>query len=172
MKKPSDKNKKILIVSLLGGVCIVLIISILTHFKTPAVKETTIVPPSSSSSSEVSTSFNISSQEEEKAVSAQPKQQSSATVSASSTTPTNQPVQNLQSKVSKPKQPTESEIKNPSKKPSNTSSVASKAEQGGETKNGQVYLPGFGWVDNNGGGGEGTTVSDMYENGNKIADMN
>lgn len=43
-------------------------------------------------------------------------------------------------------------------------------EQGGETKNGQVYLPGFGWVKDT--GGSGTAANDMYENGNKIADMN
>lgn len=170
MKKLSDKNTKILIVSLLGGVCIVLIISILTHFKTTAEQEA-IVSSSSFSSSEVSTSFNISSQEEEKAVSAQPKQQSSSAVSSPSTVPTDQPVQNLQSKVSKPKQPTESEIKNPSKKPSGTNSTVSKVEQGGETKNGQVYLPGFGWVNDT--GGSGTTVGNEGDEltGNKVGSM-
>lgn len=44
--------------------------------------------------------------------------------------------------------------------------------QGGDKKDGQIYLPGFGWVKDEGGGGEGTVAEDMYENGNKIGDMN
>ena len=43
--------------------------------------------------------------------------------------------------------------------------------QAGDTKNGQIYIPGFGWVQNNGGGGSGTVAEDMYENGNKIGIM-
>ena len=50
--------------------------------------------------------------------------------------------------------------------------VSSTEPQGGDTSNGQIYLPGFGWVDDEGGGGEGTKADDMYENGNKIGDMN
>ena len=30
------------------------------------------------------------------------------------------------------------------------------SSQGGDTKNGKIYVPGFGWID--GGGGQGTTV--------------
>lgn len=43
--------------------------------------------------------------------------------------------------------------------------------QAGDTKDGQIYVPGFGWVENHGGGGSGTTAEDMYENGNKIGSM-
>ena len=35
---------------------------------------------------------------------------------------------------------------------------------------GQVYVPGFGYVDNS-GGNDGGTLDDMYENGNKIGIM-
>ena len=41
----------------------------------------------------------------------------------------------------------------------------------GYVVNGQIYIPGFGWVQNNGGGGSGTVAEDMYENGNKIGIM-
>lgn len=43
--------------------------------------------------------------------------------------------------------------------------------QAGDTQNGQIYIPGFGWTENHGGGGSGTTADDMYENGNKIGIM-
>lgn len=43
--------------------------------------------------------------------------------------------------------------------------------QGGSQKDGKIYVPGFGWIEDNGGGGSGTTADDMYENGNKIGDM-
>lgn len=38
----------------------------------------------------------------------------------------------------------------------------------GDTKDGMIYINGFGWVSNDGGGGIGEPASDMYENGNKI----
>lgn len=43
--------------------------------------------------------------------------------------------------------------------------------QGGDTQNGQIYVPGFGWIDDI-GEGQGSTAEDMYENGNKIGIMN
>jgi len=42
--------------------------------------------------------------------------------------------------------------------------------QGGDTKDGLIYVPGFGWIPDI-GEGEGIAVEDMYENGNKIGDM-
>lgn len=41
---------------------------------------------------------------------------------------------------------------------------------GSTNSEGQVYVPGFGYVDN-GGANEGGTLDDMYENGNKIGSM-
>ncbi len=34
-----------------------------------------------------------------------------------------------------------------------------------------MWIPGFGWIDDNGGGNVGTVAEDMYENGNKIGIM-
>ena len=42
---------------------------------------------------------------------------------------------------------------------------------GGDTKQGQIFIPGFGWVKDEGGGAQGTTAEDMFENGNKIGNM-
>ena len=41
----------------------------------------------------------------------------------------------------------------------------------GSTKDGMIYIDGFGWITNQGGGGSGTTAGDMYENGNKVGIM-
>jgi hypothetical protein len=41
------------------------------------------------------------------------------------------------------------------KKPNTTQSGE---PQGGEKKDGKVYLPGFGWIEDHGGGGEGKVV--------------
>lgn len=35
----------------------------------------------------------------------------------------------------------------------------------------QIYVPGFGWVDDGGGGGTAIPADDMYENGNKVGIM-
>lgn len=40
--------------------------------------------------------------------------------------------------------------------------------QHGETKDGKIYINGFGWIDDNGGKTYGETAADMYQNGNKI----
>ncbi|MBR4060112.1 MAG: hypothetical protein IKK03_09775 [Lachnospiraceae bacterium] len=41
----------------------------------------------------------------------------------------------------------------------------------GTTKDGLIYIDGFGWIPNKGGGGSGSTAEDMYENGNKVGAM-
>ena len=38
----------------------------------------------------------------------------------------------------------------------------------GETKDGKIYINGFGWVKNESGEVHGETAADMYQNGNKI----
>ena len=38
----------------------------------------------------------------------------------------------------------------------------------GQKKDGKIYINGFGWIKDEGGGGEGVTDNEMYQNGNKI----
>lgn len=38
----------------------------------------------------------------------------------------------------------------------------------GQRKDGKIFINGFGWVEDHGGGGRGEYAPDMYENGNKI----
>lgn len=61
----------------------------------------------------------------------------------------------------------------PEYEPSQTTVTAapeSKADtpQHGETKDGKIYINGFGWVKDEGGGGTGYVDTEMYQNGNKI----
>lgn len=103
---------------------------------------------------------------------------------------TDQTEQSIQPEVTKPAEPEEAVKTDPTKKPDGTIvetpaateeyervNTPSEAEpipeqpQAGDTENGKIYIPGFGWVENNGGGGSGTTAEDMYENGNKIGVM-
>lgn len=97
--------------------------------------------------------------------------------------------QTIQGDVEKPKDPTKEQLTDPTQKP-NGEKVETQPEpvdhnkvekptetpksndepQGGDTNNGKIYVPGFGWIEDV-GEGEGTVAEDMYENGNKIGNM-
>lgn len=55
--------------------------------------------------------------------------------------------------------------------PEDTTTPENDAPSHGDTKDGMIYIDGFGWVPNEGGGGSGSTADDMYENGNKVGIM-
>ena len=103
---------------------------------------------------------------------------------------TDQAEQSIQPEPTKPETPNEEVLKDPTTKPDGTKVEGTpeavehehveKPEelpanpdepQAGDTSGGQIYIPGFGWVENHGGGGSGTVAEDMYENGNKIGIM-
>ena len=103
---------------------------------------------------------------------------------------TDQKAQAIQPSPEKPTAPPEEVLSDPTQKPDGEkvegTPVAEEHEavvppseppaqagepQPGDTKDGQIYIPGFGWVENHGGGGSGSVVEDMYENGNKIGIM-
>lgn len=98
--------------------------------------------------------------------------------------------QKLQEEVTKPEAVSEEILHDPTKKPNGEMVegepvpeehvegtrpeepvVPEGTPQAGDTSGGQIYIPGFGWVENQGGGASGTTAGDMYENGNKIGAM-
>ena len=58
-------------------------------------------------------------------------------------------------------EPEQTEVKPQTQTPSDT-------PKHGDTKDGMIYINGFGWVVDEGGGGEGEYLDGMYENGNKI----
>lgn len=59
----------------------------------------------------------------------------------------------------------ESEQVNPQQTPPETPSDTPKH---GDKKDGMIYINGFGWIKDEGGGGIGYTDTEMYQNGNKI----
>lgn len=93
--------------------------------------------------------------------------------------------QSIQAQVSKPSAPSSEAKTNPNQTPdgkkasktdngtptADSSAEPSTPKSGDKNSKGQVYFPGFGWVDDEGGGTSGTTAGDMYENGNKIGNM-
>lgn len=164
MKNINDKTKKWLSIAGLGIVCVALVIAISFQFK---IKTSTDdrTAPASAATGEINPSANMGDKVGEKGV-VIPASESIDDTAAQ----TDQLVQNLQPAVTKPAEPTESQKTDPSQKPSGEKVEKQTSEpKGGEKKDGQVYLPGFGWVSET--GGSGTTADDMYENGNKIGIM-
>ena len=49
-----------------------------------------------------------------------------------------------------------------------TTQTTTNTPKHGDTKDGMIYIEGFGWIKDEGGGGRGEDASDMYENGNKV----
>lgn len=172
MKNMNDKTKKWLIAA--GGLalCAVLVVAITGQFKTEKPTDAPL-PSQSSSASDVtvdSSAPDTTEKENEVVI-----QTPDATPPASSDngavdTGTEQ---TIQGDVTKPEY-TEEELKNPDQKPNgepvtekDTVQDHDKVEtpvtppktddqpQGGDTQNGKIYVPGFGWIDDQGGGGEG-----------------
>lgn len=54
--------------------------------------------------------------------------------------------------------------------PEDTTPPADDTPKTGDTKDGMVYVEGFGWLPDE-GAGSGTNADDMYENGNKVGIM-
>ncbi len=95
--------------------------------------------------------------------------------------------QSIQPEVTKPEEPESGVLTDPAQKPdgtpaeipaetTGTGSAASpepevSEPQAGDTNDGQIYIPGFGWVEDEGGGVNSVPLDDMYENGNKIGIM-
>lgn len=199
--KLSEKTKKYLAISGGAVICIGLIAAISLQFnkapagednlpmQNPGATEIVVDPSSLANRTEESST-------EEKKVTVQP-----STEAATGNTESSQPVdtrpaqtdqteQSIQQEVTRPAEPSEEVKKDATQKPDGTKvdtpptpveheSVVTPTEpepapeqpQAGDTENGKIYIPGFGWVENNGGGGSGTTADDMYENGNKIGNM-
>ncbi len=103
---------------------------------------------------------------------------------------TDQPEQSIQPDPTRLAEPEAEVLKNPAQKPDGTvlteppvsvphDLVGNPEEtkpqpdgpQAGDTNGSQIYIPGFGWTENQGGGGSGISAGDMYENGNKIGVM-
>ena len=92
------------------------------------------------------------------------------------------PITEPQKKPSEPEKPVvkdEKATKNPDKPPvydkdQTTVEPESSEPKSGDKKDGKVYIPGFGWVKDEGGGGKGVKVGNEGDKltGNKVGQMN
>jgi len=183
--KLTDRAKKRLTLAGLGVVCVVLVIAIASQFKTEKPKDA-VIQPSSTVSDEVNPGSDIRTPSVDPA---KAPDVSAAPSKAADTADSTGTEQSIQAEVTKPTEPSQEAKTNPSKTPDGEkvttvtpvehdkvtkpeSSTSSSTPKSGDKKNGKIYVPGFGWIEDNGGGGSGTTADDMYENGNKIGNMN
>lgn len=171
----TNKTKKILALSGCSIACMALIIAISLQFFNPEPADDAL---GSGQNAESNLSINIPETGEDSA----------------STLPdqTDQPEQIIQGDPAKP-EATQEQLTDPTTKPdgekvegtpestdhNNVSKPAtqapasSDAPQGGEKKDGMIYVPGFGWIKDEGGGGSGTTVGNPDDEltGNKVGSM-
>lgn len=173
MKKLTDKSRRTLAVAGIGIVCVALIIGISYRFSPGKVKASDVVSSSTSSSNGVvveavgTDSASLGS--------------SSSSVSAASATGSSSTTdQKIQSDVSKPAAPSskpqaQGSTANPSQTPSyssrDTTSGQSSGGQNFQKKDGKIYVPGFGWVTDNGGGGAGTSGTDSGDINKQVGQM-
>lgn len=170
MKNVSDKTKKRLIVSVGLAVSIVLIILIAMQFKKEPVKE--VVDSSPSSAATITPAEALKTQKDIVVQDSNVAEATKSTTQALNTAISSGIKQTIQPDPVKPTTPTakpKSTDKNSKtdKKPTVTGkpktaakdSTTSKTEpKGGEKKDGKIYVPGFGWVKDNGGGSQGEVV--------------
>ena len=198
--KLSEKTKKYLAISGGAVICVGLIAAISLQFnKTPVGEDTLpeknpgvveiVVDPSS-----LATSPEEPVTEETKVI-VQPNTETAADSTESSqpvdTRPaqTDQTEQSIQPEVTKPAEPSQEVKKYATQKPDGTkvetppvpvvheevvqpteTESAPNQPQGGDVQDGKTYLPGFGYIENSGSNQE-NYAEDMFENGNKIGNM-
>lgn len=189
--KLSDRKKKWGIVTGISVMCIILVIAIVSRFKketlieaeaTTAAMITTTDSPTISTLSVTGeeTTTPVTTQE----VSVQPTP-TEAGIQNMDTGDSSGTEQNIQPEVTKPAEPIEEAKKDPTKTPSGEKVTTAVQAEESEVQSttaptqspsennheGEIYVPGFGWVKDNGGGVSQETIEDMYENGNKIGSM-
>lgn len=172
MKNMNEKTKKWLFIA--GGLALsaVLVVAIAGQFRTAPINDVDI--PSQSSSSQDVTVDTPDITEKEDDIVVPPIQIPQESESANGVDKGTE--QTIQPNTSEKPNYTEEELKNPEQKPNGDKvtdgdkpqdhdkvekPVTPKSDnrpQGGDKKDGQIYVPGFGWIDDQGGGGEGTVV--------------
>lgn len=198
--KLSEKTKKYLAIGGGAVICVGLIAAISLQFnKAPAGED--MLPEKNTGAAEIvvdpsslATSPEKSSTEESKVI-VQPNAETAADSTKSSqpvdTRPaqTDQTEQSIQPEVTKPAEPSEEVKKDATQKPDGTKvetppvpvaheevvqptepEPAPDQPKGGDVQGGKTYLPGFGYIENSGLNQE-NYAEDMYENGNKIGNM-
>jgi cytoskeletal protein RodZ len=171
MKNINEKVKKWLIIS--GGLVLsaVLLVAIMSQFKAPPTKDLDLLDQNSSTQKIAVETPDITEKEDDiKVPPIEIEKESNAASGIDKGTE-----QTIQPNPAKPEY-TDEQLKNPDQKPNgekvteqdkpvehnkvekpSTPPKSDNQPQGGEKKNGQIYVPGFGWIDDI-GEGQGTVV--------------
>jgi type IV secretory pathway VirB10-like protein len=190
--KLTDKANKRLTIAGLSVVCVVLVIAIVSQFKTEKPKEA-LFQPSSTVSDAVSPSEVIpepSAEPKTPEVTVPPINSAETSSKPADTGDSSGTEQSIQAEVTKPTKPPQEVKTDPSKTPDGekvdavkpvehdkvtkpASSASSSEPKSGDKKDGKIYVPGFGWIEDNGGGGSGTIVGNPGDEltGNKVGSM-
>ena len=173
MKNMNPKMKKWLAVA--GGLalCVILVVLIGQRFQTPNPVDAPLPSQSSEVSDVTVDPSGPDSTEKEKEVTVTPPD-TTQPVSTDNGAVSSGTEQTIQGDVSKPEY-TEEQRQDPTQKPNGEKVTeppkavdhdkveqpketpkSDSQPQGGETKDGKIYVPGFGWIEDHGGGGEGT----------------
>lgn len=195
--KMTEKTKKYLAIGAGGVVCVGLLAAIGLQLGKPPAKQDKL-PEQSSIVSEIVVDPSKDTSETNPVIKPNDKEtnslangQQTAEQPVDNRPPqTDQTQQSIQPDVDKPKPPSQQALTDPTQKPDGTQvdtppepveheKVEQPQElppqpnepQAGDTENGKIYIPGFGWVEDHGGGSSGIVADDMYENGNKIGIM-
>lgn len=189
--KLTDKAKKRFIIAALGVVCVVLVIAIISQFKTEEPKDASVQSYSTVSDA-------ISPGTVIPAPSADPIKTPEVTVlpiepTEASTKPADSgdstgTEQSMQAEVTKPTQPPQELKTDPTKtpdgekveavkpvehdkvtKPENTTTPDT--PKSGDKKDGKIYVPGFGWIEDNGGGVQQNNVGSDGDINKQVGNM-
>lgn len=187
MKNMSDKTKRRLVVGVSLAACAILVVLIGSRFMTEPQTDDPI-PSQSSEPSDVTVDTDTEKNSEVVV--------SAPDISSAAGTDSSVPAgggddsgteQTIQSDVAKPEYSDE-QLTNPSQKPngegvaespqtennsgqSPNTSITENQPQGGDTKDGKIYVPGFGWIDDV-GEGQGTTVDGDGDINKQVGEMN
>lgn len=186
MNNINDKTKRRLIVASGLIISVILIVLISAQFKKEPIEDV-VLPDQSMEANDVVIENPVITEKEDEIIVPEIEIPDTETIDNGAIDTGTE--QTIQGEVEKPKEPTEKQLTDPTQKP-NGEKVETPPEpvahdkvekptetpknndvpQGGDTNNGKIYVPGFGWIEDI-GEGQGTTAEDMYENGNKIGNM-
>jgi hypothetical protein len=189
--KLTDKAKKRLTLAGLGVVGVVLVIAIVSQFKTEEPKEV-LVQPSSTVSDEVDPGTVIPEPPEDPnktpEVTVPPINPAEASSMPADTGDSTGTEQSIQTEVAKPTPPPQEIKTDPSKTPDGekvdaikpvehdkvtrpASSTSPSEPKSGDKKDGKIYVPGFGWIEDNGGGVQQNNVGSDGDINKQVGNM-
>ena len=179
MKSMNSKTKRLLVTGCLAIVCVVLIAAISSRFKIEPVKEN-VIPPSNTVANEItpnpdSTKPNETAGKKDEIVVSPT--ESGTPQGGTSSQNSNEIVQSNTPEPVKPEPPKKptpqgvvtNPVKPPEYKPEDTTVSKPTESKAGEKKDGQIYVPGFGWQKET--GGQGTKVGSDGDINKQVGSM-